>query len=137
MLLFSLVLTFSFGNENMTVSMKFRKLIGTSCRWANHHKCVIFALACFLCAFAIWHPRFVQSYRQYQDWSQKNLQLAQAIEESQSLLVQKQHFIHKFIHQPEFREMVVRKQLGFIKKQEYIVRFYTPENTSDSYPIQF
>ncbi|MDR0393076.1 MAG: hypothetical protein LBH52_02485 [Puniceicoccales bacterium] len=54
--------------------------------------------------------------------------MVQCLEASRLHLSQKQHFVHKVKTQASFREKLIREHLGFIKKQECVIRFLTPES---------
>jgi hypothetical protein len=78
--------------------------------------------------FNIWGKQFFKSYHLYRSLHDKNSLLARCVEASRSHLSQKQHFVHKVEIQSSFREKLIREHLGFIKNQEYVIRFLTPES---------
>ena len=119
------------------LSMKFYKILAKTLTWIGQHKGFVFTLICLLIACNIWYKRFLSAYEQCKTWKQKNAQLVQEIAAIQTQLSKKQHFIKKFIREPEFREIVVRKKLCLIKKQEYMIRFYTPETMAEGHIVTF
>ncbi|MDR0755774.1 MAG: hypothetical protein LBE99_02595 [Puniceicoccales bacterium] len=92
------------------------------------HKWPVFALVIALIFFNIWGKQFFKSYHLYRALHDKNALLVQRLETSRLSLSQKQHFVHKAETQSGFREKLIREHLGFIKKQEYVIRFLTPES---------
>jgi Neuraminidase (sialidase) len=78
--------------------------------------------------FNIWGKQFCKSYHLYRSLHDKNSLLAQCVEVSRLHLSQKQHFVHKVETQSSFREKLIREHLGFIKNQECVIRFLTPES---------
>jgi hypothetical protein len=78
--------------------------------------------------FNIWGKQFFKSYHLYRALHDKNALLVQRMEASRLNLSQKQHFVHRVETQSSFREKLIREHLGFIKKQEYVIRFLTPES---------
>jgi hypothetical protein len=76
----------------------------------------------------IWGKQFFKSYHLYRSLHDKNSLLVQCLEASRLHLSQKQHFVHKVETQASFREKLIREHLGFIKKQECVIRFLNSES---------
>jgi hypothetical protein len=119
--------------------VKIYKTSITLYRYLYRHKWPVFALAIALIFFNIWGKQFFKSYHLYRSLHDKNSLLVQRMEASRLHLSQKQHFVHKVETQASFREKLIREHLGFIKNQEYVIRFLTPKSDVDDThsPIRF
>lgn len=81
-----------------------------------------------LAIYWFWGKPFRCSFRNYQNWKNKNVQLQQTISHIRKQVLSKKYFIRKLMTDATFRERFLREKNGFLYPHERVVFFKTHEN---------
>ncbi len=66
---------------------------------------------------------FLQSYREYEYFKSKELELEKQLSHLKEKISQKEKYLDLVLHEPDFLERVVRQKLGYARPEETIYRF--------------
>lgn len=72
---------------------------------------------------AVWGKSFLHAYNEYGFWRKKNQVLTQKIKKCNEEFTFKKRYLRKAMYDPTFKEHLIRERLGYVKSNEYIVRF--------------
>jgi len=66
---------------------------------------------------------FLQSYREYEYFKLKELELEKRLGQLKEEISQRERYLDLVLHEPDFLERVVRQKLGYARPDETIYRF--------------
>ena len=79
-------------------------------------------LVTFLILVFFFGSMILQTYRELQQFSEREARLEAKLEQAQKEFFQKETYLHR-LQDPEFLERVARERLGYTKPDEVIFRF--------------
>lgn len=83
----------------------------------------IFVLIIIATTIVIWNRHFKHAKAECNYIEAKNNQLLETIKRKTKQLENKKNYILKILTDQEFREKLAREKLGYLKNNEFIVRF--------------
>lgn len=92
-------------------------------------KIVIVMLVIVLCFFiASSIAVLLRPYREYRVYQMKEQDYIARVKAAETRLEERKEYLDLIENDPEFLEHVVRERLGYVRDNEQVFRFETPEN---------
>ena len=83
--------------------------------------------------YAFWGRQFYAAYARYKVLKEKRVEFETLVNGLRFEVMSKKYFIKKMMMDPAFREHVAHEQSGFLRKNEYVIRFKDRSGDSEGY----